>query len=76
MELAGIEPASENSSIMASPITVCVLTFPPAYAHRQAYAFSSFINLLTPQSLGVRGLRKVGARSSVCGRTGADSCFN
>ena len=35
-ELAGIEPASEDSSIMASPITVAFLTFPQTYANRQA----------------------------------------
>ena len=28
VDLAGIEPASESSSIQASPITVIILTFP------------------------------------------------
>ena len=32
VDLAGIEPASENSSIQASPITVIILTFPPSPA--------------------------------------------
>lgn len=29
MDLAGIEPASESSSIQASPITVIIRSFPP-----------------------------------------------
>lgn len=33
MELTGIEPVSEASSIKASPTTVSVLTFPRPYAH-------------------------------------------
>lgn len=32
VDLAGIEPASESPSIPASPITVIILTFPPAPA--------------------------------------------
>ena len=44
MELRGIEPLSEASSIKTSSTTVYVLTFPHSYAHRQAYELSSFIN--------------------------------
>ena len=47
MDLAGIEPASESLSLAASPITVVLLTFPPATAEQQAAAFSSFINSST-----------------------------
>ena len=47
MDLAGIEPASESLSLAASPITVVLLTFPPAAAEQQAAAFSSFINSST-----------------------------
>ena len=61
MELTGIEPVSEASSIKASPTTVRVLTFPHPYAHEQAYGLSSFINLLIPQSFGKRVPRKVDA---------------
>ena len=46
VELRGIEPLSEDPFIQASPITVYVLTFPLTYAHKQAYAISSFISLL------------------------------
>ena len=47
MDLAGIEPASESLSLAASPITVVLLTFPPATAEQQAAAFTSFINSST-----------------------------
>ena len=50
MELRGIEPLSEDSSIMASPITVAFLTFPQVIANRQAITLSSFITLLPCQS--------------------------
>jgi len=43
MEQAGIEPASESSSITVSPITVSVLTFPTSYVHLQTYDFSSLL---------------------------------
>ncbi len=62
MELAGIEPASEDSSIMASPITVYVLTFPHEDAHRQAAPLSSFINFPKPQSFGNGVSRNFDAR--------------
>ena len=52
MDLRGIEPLSEDSFIQASPITVCVLTFPLPCAHKQAQSISSFINLPQPQSFG------------------------
>lgn len=32
MDLRGIEPLSESSSIKTSPITVIILTFPPLFA--------------------------------------------
>ena len=41
LEQAGIEPASESSSITVSPITVSVLTFPLPHVHSQTYDFSS-----------------------------------
>lgn len=51
MDLAGIEPASESPSIAVSPITAAYLTFPPPYANRQAYGFSSFMIRPYAQSL-------------------------
>ena len=50
MELRGIEPLSEDFSIIASPITVALLTFPQIPANRQAETLSSFMNLLLCQS--------------------------
>ena len=58
MELRGVEPRSEGTSIEASPITVDVLTFPQVNAQRQAYTISSFINLPQPQSLSCEGPHK------------------
>ena len=55
MELRGIEPRSEGTSIEASPITVAVLTFPRPYARRQAYGLGSFMILLPLQSLDGKG---------------------
>ena len=57
MELAGIEPASKDSSIPVSPITVCVLGFPRRCAHRQAHPVGSFIIRFNPQSFGRNVLR-------------------
>ncbi len=57
MELAGIEPASKDSSIPVSSIIVCVLGFPHAGAHRQAHAVGSFIIRFNPQSFGRNVLR-------------------
>ena len=45
VEAAGIEPASENQSIQASPSAVCLSAFrpfPPHSAGKQALWFSSF----------------------------------
>ena len=54
MDLAGIEPASESSSIKTSSIIVALLGFPQHSARRQALYQSSFIDLLPPQSFGDR----------------------
>ena len=47
----GVEPLSEDQTTRASPSAVCVLTFPPEDARRQAASFSSFIKSHRPQSL-------------------------
>ena len=57
MELAGIEPASKDSSIPVSSITVCVLRFPHTGAHRQARVIGSFMIRFNPQSFGRNVLR-------------------
>ena len=54
MELAGIEPASEDSSTTVSSITVRIHSFPQQTAYERADCFSSFISLRLPQSLGNR----------------------
>ena len=72
MDLRGIEPLSEGPFIQASPITVCVLTFPLTYAHKQAYAISSFINLPTSQSFDA-GVSHIGrGQSSGCEQPDGD----
>ena len=43
MEARGVEPLSENKFTKPSPSAVNLLTFPPAHAGLQAYAFSSFM---------------------------------
>jgi len=53
VEVRGVEPLSETVSVRASPGAVHVLTFPPLYAHEQAYSFSSFILSCTAQSFAV-----------------------
>ena len=53
VEVRGVEPLSETVSARASPGAVHVLTFPPLYAHEQAYSFSSFILSCTAQSFAV-----------------------
>lgn len=72
MELRGVEPRSEGTSIEASPITVAVYSFPPGYARRQAYPLSSFINLLPLQSLNGKGPHIVDASYRDCERSRAD----
>ena len=72
MDLAGIEPASESLSLAASPITVADLTFPPQYAHRQAYCFSSFMIHLPGQSLPGKVSHIVDTRFPKCECPGAD----
>ena len=62
VELRGIEPLSESPFIKASPITVALHSFPHPTAEQQAVKFSSFINLLPPQSLGGKVPCKVDAR--------------
>ena len=76
VELAGIEPASEDSSIMASPITVYDLTFPREDAHRQAAPFGSFIYFPKPQSFDPGVSRKFDARVLSRGELRPDSCLN
>ena len=66
MDLRGIEPLSESLSLAVSPITVADLTFPPQYAHRQAYCFSSFMIHLPGQSLPGKVSHIVDARSLKC----------
>ena len=66
MDLRGIEPLSESLSLAVSPITVADLTFPPQYAHRQAYDLSSFIIHLPGQSLPDKVSHKVDARFPMC----------
>ncbi len=58
MELAGIEPASKDSSIKVSPITVQYFGFPRACVSGQTQTVGSFMNLFPPQSLGEKGLPK------------------
>ena len=72
MELRGVEPRSEGTSIKASPITVAVRSFPQGYARRQAYPRSSFINLPPLQSLGGEGPHMIDARSDDCEQSPAD----
>ena len=72
MDLAGIEPASESLSLAVSPITVADLTFPPQYAHRQAYCFSSFMIHLPGQSLPGKVSHIVDTRFPKCECPGAD----
>ena len=43
VEARGVEPLSENKFTKPSPSAVNLLTFPPAHAGLQAYAFSSFM---------------------------------
>ena len=62
VELRGIEPLSESPFIKASPITVALHSFPHPTAEQQAARFSSFINLLPPQSLSDKVPCKVDAR--------------
>ena len=66
MDLAGIEPASESLSLVASPITVAVFTFPPQHAGGQAYCFSSFMIHLPGQSLPDKVSHIVDARLLMC----------
>jgi len=40
VEAGGIEPPSENRFIQASPSAVCLFTFPPRAAGKQAARFS------------------------------------
>ena len=51
VEPRGVEPLSEDQTTRASPSAVCVLTFPPEDARRQAASFSSFIKSHRLQSL-------------------------
>ena len=74
MDLRGIEPLSENPSIAASPITVCLLTFPPSAAARQATDVSSFILRLYAQSFAYIVSYIVDARVLMCRCTRSDSC--
>ena len=73
MELRGIEPLSEDPFIQASPITVYVLTFPLTYAHKQAYAISSFISLLQSQSFDRRVSHISRCQSLSCEQLKADT---
>ncbi len=57
MELAGIEPASKDSSIPVSSITVFALRFPHPGAQRQAQGIGSFMIRFNPQSFGKNVLR-------------------
>jgi len=57
MELAGIEPASKDSSIPVSSITVFDLGFPHPGAQRQARGIGSFMIRFNPQSFGKNVLR-------------------
>ena len=50
MDLAGIEPASENPSLKASPITAAPFTFPQGHGKPLPYPFGSFILRLPSQS--------------------------
>ncbi len=63
MELAGIEPASKDSSIPVSSIIVYVLGFPRDNAQRQALPSGSFIFRFNPQSFGKNVLRLLDAGS-------------
>ncbi len=74
MELAGIEPASENSSIILSPITVYIYLFPLQSAYRQAHHIGSFIDFLQPQSLSRRVSHDFDASTLSCGAPRTDSC--
>ncbi len=73
VELRGIEPLSEDPFIQASPITVYVLTFPLTYAHKQAYAISSFISLLQSQSFDNRVSHISRCQSLSCEQLKADT---
>ncbi len=74
VELAGIEPASENSSIILSPITVYIHLFPPKCAYRQAHLIGSFINFPKPQSLSRGVSHDFDASALSCGAPRTDSC--
>ena len=50
MDQRGVEPLSESLFTPVSSITVCIFTFPPYIAHRQAVYFGSFIFLPPAQS--------------------------
>ena len=76
MDLAGIEPASESSSIKTSSITVISLTFPPCSGKWQSPHFSSFIDLLLPQSFGGRVPYLFDAGDPNSRLFGADSSVN
>ncbi len=74
LDLRGIEPLSESSFIAVSPITAVSLSFPPLYARRQAYSFSSFIIRPHAQSLTCVVSRIVDAWVTRCGYPVSDSC--
>lgn len=79
MELRGIEPLSEDSSIQASPTTVYVLCissmlFPPSDTHRQVSDISSFIHLSHPQSFGCKVPHLIDAEFLSSKRPKTDSC--
>ncbi len=74
MDLRGIEPLSESPSIAVSPITAVSLTFPPLYANRQAYSFSSFMIRPHVQSLACVVSCIVDAWLTKCRCSVSDSC--
>lgn len=74
MELAGIEPASENLSITASSIIVHDLKFPKDSVHEQTQSVGSFIYLLLSQSFDSKVPRKDDAVSLNSGWSKGDSC--
>ena len=74
VELRGIEPLSENSSITASPITVFVLTFPRDNTQRQVLPLGSFMNFPASQSFDTGVSHWFDASNLSRGELSTDSC--
>jgi len=75
MEVAGIEPASENLSALTSPITAGYYLFPSLRANRHARKSGSFMGSFRAAKLKRERSPPVDAGPSGGGKTEADGGF-